>query len=85
MMEKIQVQVPLPLLAKLRFLSETLGVSVAELLRRGGEYVSRSYSHLAEDAGKEWAVPVIKSLKFKKGFIPTSETNWREIANDREK
>lgn len=79
-MKKVQIQLPDPLARDLQKITEQLDISLAELLRRGAEYMRRCYKgQLIEDAAK-WQPPQPRKL----GSFQSNADTWREIANRRE-
>jgi hypothetical protein len=77
-MTKTQIQLPDPLYQELKRVSREQDWSLAEVLRRGAEYVVRCYPKRELDRG-QWKLPAGKDL----GGVKVPYTDWREIAADR--
>ena len=79
-MKKIQIQLPEPLYNETKTLAQSLGISVAEICRRGAEYIASTHRHVLEASRQKWQLPEAKQL----GAAKTSHEDWREIANERD-
>lgn len=81
-MKKIQILLPEPLERDLRLITKSLDISIAEILRRGGEYMRDCHkvildSHTSEK-NTSWHLPKPKAL----GTFKSDVSAWREIANN---
>jgi len=79
-MKKVQIQLPDPLARDLAKITDQLDISLAELLRRGAEYMRRCYSGQLLEASTTWKAPQPRTL----GRFKSSLKNWRQIGNSRE-
>jgi hypothetical protein len=77
-MKRTQIQLPDPLFEKVKKIASRLDWSVAELIRRGTEYIVKCYETAAEDQDSTWQPPAPKKL----GKFLASHDQWRDIAND---
>lgn len=77
-MKRTQIQLPDPLYEQIKIVAQKLDWSVAELIRRGAEYMVECYAASLEDRDSEWRLPTAHSLG---GFLVSSE-KWRELANE---
>ena len=76
-MIKTQIQLPDDLYKKVKKLSEERELSMAELCRRGLEYMLRVYPvHTSKKS--TWKLPTAKSL----GKPKIHYSNWREAAHE---
>lgn len=71
----MQIQLPDPLYAEAKRIARERQISLAEVMRRGLEYMSRVYPPL--HSTQEWAPPKPKHL----GSFNVSPDKWRELAN----
>jgi hypothetical protein len=77
-MTKTQIQLPDPLYREVKRVAREQDWSLAEVLRRGAEYVVRCYPRRKMD--KEiWTLPMGRDL----GSIRVPYQDWRELANER--
>jgi len=76
-MRRTQIQLPEPLYRELKRVAEQLDWSLAEVLRRGAEYIVRCYPEPEPDA-QEWQLPDPVTL----GSFQASVEDWRELAWD---
>ncbi len=79
-MKRTQIQLPDPLYEQIKKVARQLDWSVAELIRRGAEYMVRCYSASAESESNEWKPPDAHSL----GDFMVPADKWRELANEPE-
>lgn len=77
-MRKTQIQLPEPLYGEVKRVARERDWSLAEVLRRGAEYVVRCYPSRQgqEDA---WRLPDGRDL----GAMRVSFEDWRELAQER--
>ncbi len=76
-MIKTQIQLPDSLYKEAKRVAREREISLAEVVRRGVEYITNSYPPLKNE-DKEWSPPKASRLgKFK---APVSQ--WRELANE---
>jgi hypothetical protein len=75
-MKKTQVQLPDPLYREVKRLAEQLDWSLAEVLRRGAEYMVQSYP-IPPKRREEWTLPEPLDL----GEPRVHHSRWRELAN----
>lgn len=78
-MRKTQLQLPDPLYREVKRIARERDWPLAEVLRRGAEYMVRRYPRRA-GAGKEWRLPRGQDL----GAIKIHYREWREIAHEPE-
>ena len=77
-MTKTQIQLPDPLYQEVKRVAREQDWSLAEVLRRGAEYVVRC--HPKREVNREtWTLPIARDL----GNIKVPYQNWRELASDR--
>ncbi|AYY13075.1 antitoxin [Actinobacteria bacterium YIM 96077] len=76
-MIRTQVQLPDELHREARRLAEEQESTLADVIRRGLEYMVRIYPRRA-DAGARWHPPAPRRL----GSIRAPVEQWREIANE---
>ncbi len=76
-MTKTQIQLPDEMYQQLKALAIRSETSLAELLRRGAEYVLRVHAH-SKDAPAEWALP--EPLDLGEPLAPAKD--WRALANE---
>ena len=76
-MIKTQIQLPEGVYRRLKQISLQIDLSLAELIRRGAEYIVNSYD---KPPDKDWEFPVLGNSKFKS----SDSSKWREWANNRE-
>ena len=76
-MKRTQIQIPDALYEKLKKLAKKEETSLAEIIRRAGEYLLYLYPEFDKSAG-EWSLPVPEDL----GPFLKDDDEWREIAND---
>ncbi len=74
-MTKTQIQLPDEMYARLKRLSARLELSMAELLRRGAEYVLSVHP---ESTTSDWRLP--EPLDLGAPLVPVED--WRELANE---
>jgi len=77
-MKRTQIQLPDPLYEQIKKVARQLDWSVAELIRRGAEYMVKCYAASGEDTASGWRPPRAHSLG---EFLATPE-KWRELANE---
>ena len=77
-MRKTQIQLPEPLYGEVKRVARERDWSLAEVLRRGAEYVVRCYPP-RQRQGDSWKLPAGRDL----GPIKVSFENWRELAQER--
>ena len=77
-MTKTQIQLPDPLYKEIKRVSREQDWSLAEVLRRGAEYVVRCYPRRETDRDV-WELPAGSDL----GSIKVPYQEWREFASDR--
>lgn len=77
-MTKTQIQLPDPLYRELKRIAGEQDWSLAEVLRRGAEYVVRCYPGRGQDR-EGWELPAGSDL----GSIKVPYQDWRELASDR--
>ena len=75
-MIRTQIYLPEELYNKLKTLAEQKEWSMAELLRRGAEYIVGAYP---VDKNTNWSLPTPVSL----GKFQSPAEDWREIANSK--
>jgi hypothetical protein len=75
-MKRTQIQLPDPLYEAVKRVARRLDWSVAELLRRGAEYMVRSYSAGSETDSEQWSPPAPLSL----GEFQVPVEKWRDVA-----
>jgi len=78
-MKRTQIQLPDPLYERAKRIAARLDWSVAELIRRGTEYIVGCYES-AQRSDSPWQPPAARNLG---GFLAPPE-QWREIANEPE-
>lgn len=66
-MIKTQIQLPDRLYQEAKRVAQEREMSLAEVLRRGLEYITRVYPPLHETAGQKWQLPEPVSLKLRSG------------------
>ena len=76
-MVRTQVQLPDELYDAVRRVAESREWSIAEVLRRGAEYIVQCYPPDAQPV-EEWAPPIPRPL----GAFLAPEERWRELAWD---
>lgn len=77
-MNKIQLQLPEPLYARLKLLAAHLDYSMAELLRRGTEQIIIFYEHI-DTNGQKNRPPKPRQL----GLKTTDPSKLRRLASER--
>jgi hypothetical protein len=77
-MIKTQVQLPDALYREAKRVAREREISLAEVLRRGVEYIVRVYPPIPPEQ-TSWRPPRPKPL----GAFRVPETDWRSLANDR--
>ena len=77
-MTKTQIQLPDPLYQEVKRVAREQDWSLAEVLRRGAEYIVRCYPGRKAERGK-WVPPTAGDL----GRIKVPYQDWRELASDR--
>jgi len=76
-MIRTQIQLPDQLYASLKAMARTEEVSLADIIRRAGEYLLAVRPATAT-APEKWRVPVADV-----GAVLAPESQWRELANER--
>jgi len=76
-MIKTQVQIPDELYREAKRVASEREISLAEVMRRGLEYIVRAYPPLQKDPGG-WSPPAPRKL----GGFRAPVSQWRELAND---
>ena len=76
-MIKTQVQIPEELYREAKRVASEREISLAEVLRRGLEYIVRAYPPLEKDPGG-WKPPPPRKL----GGFRAPVSQWRELGND---
>ena len=76
-MVRTQVQLPDELYVAVRRVAESREWSIAEVLRRGAEYIVQCYPADAHPV-EEWAPPAPRPM----GAFLAPEESWRELAWD---
>ena len=76
-MKRTQVQIPDPLYQDIRRVAALQGWSIAEVLRRGAEYIVRCHPPFRTSG--EWEPPAPRHL----GAFRAPADQWRELANER--
>ena len=76
-MIKTQVQLPENLYKEAKRVASEREISLAEVMRRGLEYIVRVYPPLRPDQ-QDWTPPPPRSL----GSFRAPERDWRALAND---
>ncbi len=76
-MTKTQIQLPDPLYREVKRVAKELDWPLAEVLRRGAEYMVRCYPQ-RRSAAEEWKPPQGKRL----GVFKAPFGEWRELANE---
>ncbi|MBN2495175.1 MAG: antitoxin [Deltaproteobacteria bacterium] len=76
-MKRTQIQLPDPLYESVKKTAARLDWSIAELIRRGAEYMVQCYAD-AEAQDLAWQPPAARKL----GEFLAPQERWREIAND---
>lgn len=79
-MIKTQVQLPDRLYREAKRVASEREISLAEVLRRGVEYITRVYPHL-EDSSQLWAPPDPHHL----GAFRAPLDDWRLLASEERK
>ncbi len=77
-MTKTQIQLPDPLYQEVKRVAQEQDWSLAEVLRRGAEYIVKCYPKRETDRAA-WALPAPRDL----GAINLPYQEWRELATDR--
>ena len=75
-MRRMQIQLPDPLYRRVKSIAASLDVSVAELMRRGAEYIAACYPE-EKLASTDWEVPTGDA-----GGILVSAERMRELLVD---
>lgn len=76
-MIKTQVQLPDALYREAKRVAREREISLAEVMRRGVEYIVKVYPPVPRDQ-TDWSPPNPQSL----GAFRVPETDWRSLAND---
>jgi len=76
-MIKTQVQLPDELYREAKRVAREREISLAEVMRRGLEYIVRVYPPVPPETGA-WAPPQPRSL----GRFRAPDSQWRSLAND---
>jgi len=76
-MIKTQVQLPDDLYSEAKRVAREREISLAEVMRRGLEYIVKVYPPIRPHQ-REWTPPPPQSL----GRFKASESDWRSLAND---
>jgi hypothetical protein len=76
-MIKTQVQIPDDLYREAKRVASEREISLAEVMRRGLEYIVRAYPPLQKDP-RGWTPPTPRKL----GGFRAPVSQWRELAND---
>lgn len=76
-MIKTQVQLPDELYKEAKRVAREREISLAEVMRRGLEYIVRVYPPIRPQR-QDWTPPAPQSL----GSFQAPETDWRSLAND---
>ena len=76
-MRRTQIQLPESLYREIKRVAELQEWSIAEVLRRGAEYVVRCYPK-TKTKGSEWLPPAPRRL----GAFKEPASRWREVANE---
>ncbi len=74
-MRRTQIQLPEPLYQEVKRVSELLDWSLAEVLRRGAEYIVSCYPPTKQDR-ETWSIPEPVDL----GAFQSPVEDWRELA-----
>ena len=75
-MVKTQIQLPDRLYQEAKRVAHEREISLAEVIRRGVEYITKTYPPLDEPRS-EWQPPQPRKL----GSFKASVRDWRELAN----
>lgn len=76
-MVKTQVQLPEELYREAKRVAREREISLAEVMRRGLEYIVRVYPPI-QPQQRDWAPPPPRSL----GSFQAPQQEWRSLAND---
>lgn len=76
-MVRTQIQLPDRLHSRLKQFAAQEETSLAEIVRRAGEYFLAVYPAVAE-AEEPWSLPVARDL----GRVLAPESDWRVLANE---
>ncbi|MDA0323826.1 MAG: antitoxin [Verrucomicrobia bacterium] len=77
-MIKTQIQLPDRLYLEAKRVAREREISLAEVVRRGVEYIARAYPPVEGAPGTAWTPPAAEHL----GAFRASVENWRDIASE---